>query len=327
MGKSKRNKKTFVLIEAVLASLVGVVALLMILESRDDEFKVSVIIRDSDDNRWSAFKYGLRMAAEDEGAEIFVVGTDEVLTAEEEKSLLEEEINNGADAVIMQPVPGEDPKEIVEEFGSRLPIMFVEYAPDGDGKTSGVPAVGADDYAMGATLAEELLRDYGGSLEGKRLGILSQTTDLTAVYERGRGLGDALEGKGAKNVWIVSGSFIGTDINFLAKQPEVDIVIAFDDDSLTMAGECAAANNLHGAEIYGIGNSTEAVYYLDTGIVECLLVPDEFSVGYRSMMEVAGRLKRSYWEIMDERVPHTVVRRETLFSEENEGLFFFFIQK
>ena len=71
MGK---NKKTFVLIEAVLAIIVGIVAFLMILESRDDEFKVSVIIRDSDDNRWSAFKYGLQMAAEDEGAEILVVG-------------------------------------------------------------------------------------------------------------------------------------------------------------------------------------------------------------------------------------------------------------
>ena len=324
MGK---NKKTFVLIEAVLAIIVGIVAFLMILESRDDEFKVSVIIRDSDDNRWSAFKYGLQMAAEDEGAEIFVVGTDEVLTAEEERSLLEEEINNGADAVIMQPVPGEDPEEIVKEFGSRLPIMFVEHASDSDGRTARTPAVGADDYAMGSTLAEELLRDYGGSLEGKRLGILSQTTDLKAVYERVRGLENALEDKGAKKIWMVSGSFIGTDINFLAKQPEVDILIAFDDDSLTMAGECAAANSLHGAQIYGIGNSTEAVYYLDTGAVECLLIPDEFSVGYRSMTEVVGRLKRSYWEIMDERGPHTVVRRETLFSEENEGLFFVISQK
>ena len=74
------------------------------------------------------------MAAEDEGAEIFIVGTDEVLTAEEERGLLEEEINNGADAVIMQPIPGEDPEEIVEEFGSRIPIMFVEYAPDNEGR-------------------------------------------------------------------------------------------------------------------------------------------------------------------------------------------------
>ena len=36
-------------------------------------------------------------------------------------------------------------------------------------------------------------------------------------------------------------------------------------------GEYAAANNLHGALVYGIGNSTEAVYYLDTGIVGCLV--------------------------------------------------------
>ena len=58
----------------------------------------------------------------------------------------------------------------------------------------------------------------------------------------------------------------------------MDFVIALDDNSLTAAGECAAANNLHGAIIYGIGNSTEAVYFLDTGAVECLVVPDMWDI-------------------------------------------------
>lgn len=324
MGK---NKKTFVLIEVALAAIVGIVAFLMILESRDDEFKISVIIRDSDDNRWSAFKYGLQMAAEDEGAELFVVGTDEVLTAEESMNLLRDESAHGADAVIMQPVPGQDPREVLGEFGNKLPILFVEYVVDEKGNASGIPAVGVDDYAMGAALAEELLRDYEKNLEGKRLGFLSQTTDARAVFERIKGFKDALEGKGAKNVWTVSGSFIGTGVEFLAMQPEVDIVIAFDDDSLTMAGECAAANNLRGAAVYGIGNSTEAVYYLDTAVVECLLIPDEFSVGYQSMAKSIERLRRNFWEIDGGRIPHTIVRRETLFSEENEGLFFVISQK
>ena len=68
---------------------------------------------------------------------------------------------------------------------------------------------------------------------------------------------------------------------------------ALDDNSLTAAGECSASNNLHGAVVYGIGNSTEAVYYLDTGSVECLVVPDEFNVGYQSLTEMAGRAEES----------------------------------
>ncbi|MFR2836002.1 MAG: hypothetical protein ACLTCI_04085 [[Clostridium] nexile] len=36
-----------------------------------------------------------------------------------------------------------------------------------------------------------------------------------------------------------------------------------------------------GELLYGIGQSTEAIYYLDKGIAECVVVPDEFNVGYQ----------------------------------------------
>ena len=82
--------------------------------------------------------------------------------------------------------------------------------------------------------------------------------------------------------WSAAAPFSEEGEALLDSQPAVDLVIALDDNSLTMAGEYAAANNLHGALVYGIGNSTEAVYYLDTGIVGCLVVPDEFNVATRA---------------------------------------------
>ena len=88
--------------------------------------------------------------------------------------------------------------------------------------------------------------------------------------------------------WSVSAPFSEEGEVLLKAQPAVDFVIALDDNSFTMAGEYAAANNLHGALVYGIGNSTEAVYYLDTGIAGCLVAPDEFNVGYQSLAEAAG---------------------------------------
>ncbi len=102
----------------------------------------------------------------------------------------------------------------------------------------------------------------------------------------------------------------------------MDFVIALDDNSFTMAGEYAAANDLHGALVYGIGNSTEAVYYLDTGIAGCLVVPDEFNVGYQSLTEAAEILTHYFHKMHDRTVSYTVLRRDTLFSKENQEIIF-----
>ena len=98
--------------------------------------------------------------------------------------------------------------------------------------------------------------------------------------------------------------------------------MALDDNSLTTAGECSAANNLHGAIVYGIGNSTEAAYYLDAGYVECLVVPDEFNVGYQSLTEIAESLGNRLRRSRDITVSYTVIRSDTLFSKENQEILF-----
>ena len=102
----------------------------------------------------------------------------------------------------------------------------------------------------------------------------------------------------------------------------MDFVIALDDSSLVSAGEAAAANNLHGSLVYGIGKSTEAVYYLDTGIAVCLIVPDEFNMGYQSLAEMSKKIKRSLYKMKGDTVSYTVLRQDNLFSKENQELLF-----
>lgn len=72
----------------------------------------------------------------------------------------------------------------------------------------------------------------------------------------------------------------------LQTQRRVDIVMALDNASFVEAGEAAKDNDLYGAVLYGIGNSTEAVYYLDAGWAQCLVAPDEFDAGYESVAEL-----------------------------------------
>ena len=120
----KSSSKMFILIEAVLAAAAAVLAALMLLGKTGENFdKISVIVQNSDDNQWAAFKYGLKMAAEDHEVEVFVAGTEGEMTVEEQERVIEQEIDNGADAVIVQPVPGEDTEAMLKRVENSVPVM------------------------------------------------------------------------------------------------------------------------------------------------------------------------------------------------------------
>lgn len=317
----KNSRKYFILIETVLAVIVLALAFILIREKSGKSYKkVSVIVQNSDDNQWSAFKYGLKLAAQDREIEYFVVSTGDISTVEEEIEIIKDEIENGADAVIVQPVPGTDTEKLLKKI--NVPVMLVEYTASMDRNDSIIPVTAPDHYAMGITLAEEILKDYNGNIEGKTFGIIAQTADSEASANRKKGIEDILNGRGAEISWFISGSFgEGREIT-LKEQPWVDIVISLDDNSLTAAGECSANNDLHGAVIYGIGNSTEAIYYLDTGIAECLIVPDEFNAGYQSLTETAESLENLLHTMESKTVSYTVIRRKELFSPQNQEIIF-----
>lgn len=319
----KNDKKIFITIEVALAVMVLVLSLFMIQgKNGKDHSKISVILQNPDEHRWDAFKYGLKMAAADQKMEMFVISMAPQQSAEEVKNIMEREIANGADAVIIQPVPGDDMAKVLKKMQKRIPVIQVEDKVSEKKKNSWIPVVEPDNYAMGAALAEELLKDFNGKLDGKKIGIFSESEESEAVKERKQGFRDGVKGSGAEIVWSVSQAFTENREMALEKQSKVNIVAALDDNSLVTAGEAAAAKNLHGAVIYGIGNSTDAVYYLDTGFAECLVVPDEFNVGYQSLIEAAAFLNNLRPSGTKRTVSHTVIRRETLFSKENQEILF-----
>lgn len=315
------SKGLFIIIEFALASMIIVLAFIMVREqSGKDRPRISVIIPDPDASRWSAFRYGLKMAAEDQGVEVFVVSTGDILTLEEEINMIRNEADNGVDALILQPVPGEDAVRKLKEASKKIPIMLVGDPASEDGEKSQIPVTCPDDYHMGKALAEEVLRDFNGNVKGKALGIVAQNEDSVETVRRKKGFEDVMKGKGARISWNVCVSCEETDHNLLENQSKTDLVIALDDVSLTRAGECVMAKDLHGALVYGIGNSTEAVYYLDTGMVKCLLVPDEFDRGYQSLTESAKNLGLYSHSMKGKILSFTVLRRKELFTKKNQEI-------
>ena len=56
--------------------------------------------------------------------------------------------------------------------------------------------------------------------------------------------------------------------------------------------------------------------------MKCLVVPDEFNIGYQSLTEISESLRRYFHKVQDKAVSHTVLRRETLFTKENQEIIF-----
>lgn len=319
----KNGRKTFILTEVMLGVMVLLLFVFMVYHKNGQQpEKIAVIVPDVDESQWSAFKYGLKTASQEYNVDIVVISKDNMETADDEIAVIEQEIAKGADAVIVKPIPDGDAEKKLRQVQKSVPVMLVSDTISVDGEESSLPTTQPEQYQMGVELAAALLEDNSGNLDGKTIGIYMETEDSVADVSRKEGVCDTLADTGAKVLWCMAQDSSSGEERNLQSQRKVDIVMALDNKTLVETGQAAADNDLYGAIVYGIGNSTEAIYYLDTRWVECLVVPDEFAAGYESVSETVKKLRKSFYEMEDQQVSYTVLTRENLFSEENQELLF-----
>ena len=323
----KSMKKKYILLELILGAWVIAFIGIIFFQKRDErQFRVAVVLSDSDSNQWSSLKYGLRMAAEDRNVDVVFISTEIIESMEEEVKIIQFAVQKGADAAIVQPIPGADAEQMLKTVSPKVPIMLIESAASYDRNRSDFPTTEIDAAAMGEQLVKELLNDYHGDISGKRIGILSSDMTSDVTREKKNTIYHLLQKQGADIRWKVTGKLNDAGLVILEKQPPVDVVLALDDRSVVMAGKCSVDDRLHGAQIYGIGNSTDAVYYLDNDYAQCLVVPDKFDAGYQSMSAVVDKLNGTGAGMKDITAGYTVLRREELFTDENQELLFIMSQ-
>ena len=149
--------------------------------------------------------------------------------------------------------------QIVKKIQKKVPIMLAGESLAETKKQSDIPVTEPDQYEMGVALVQKLLEKNNGNLSGKKIGIFLENSNSEADFNRREGVCDTLKGTGAEIVWTVSRDEEIKRNTTLQSQRKVDIVLALDDTSFVEAGESVKQNNLYGAIVYGIGNSTEAV--------------------------------------------------------------------
>lgn len=325
----RKNKIYFGMLFLVLVSVTIWSAYEMLNVGRKgDPYAVSVIVNDSNNDRWLAMREGLEQAANGNNIDLNYVFSGKFASVQEELELIKREVKNGADGLIVQMVAdGANSKEL-EQMVGQTEIVLLE----SDTQPEGIYAwTGPDNIGLGKTLGEIILQDIGGEKIKKKIGIVCGNKKQLSVQQRLIGVEEALADTKADVLWSVSG-----DLEQMSKALSekdlvrpVEVLIALGNDETELAVDYLLAKESEGIKrclLYGIGCSEKAVYYLDQGRISSLVVPNEFNMGYLSIEQMARQLDSPLSEAKGQVINYLVVDRTNLYMEENQKILFPIVQ-
>ena len=171
----KKPKTTFLLSEICLAILL-LLCVRQIFADEKPQKRVAVIVEKSGDEKWDSFFNGVKQAARMQNIHLIICNTDEIENAQEERTLIYEQLDNQVDAFIIQAAPGNDTETVLKELRTQKPVILVandvlgNAGKSGQSKRSGLPVIMPDNYSMGYALGEDLVNR--NVIEGRSVGIV-----------------------------------------------------------------------------------------------------------------------------------------------------------
>ena len=318
-----KNKRLFPALVLILVAMIMAVTGFMLWESGNTANlrQIHVIIENSNDNRWVQFIEGMKQAAEDQEVILTIVPTGHMETLSEEEAIIERAIANGSDGVIIQLCSSIDAASMLEKLNSRTNIELVdENAYEVMSNVVGV--VSPDHKAIGETIANEAALFAEKPLEKCTIGVIRGSSALSSMEQRMDGFTEALESLGGKTTWVLEQNGDAKDIKEkLAANETPDILVALDNAGMEAAGEYASTQE-NGIIVVGTGTSTKSIYYLDSGVVKSLVVPEDYMMGYQSVSDLADYIHRNRFLPLVRTIAHRTIHKDTLFAEENQEILF-----
>ena len=290
-------------------------------------YAISVIVNNSNSDRWTAMHEGLVQAAVDNHITLNFVSTGEIQDREEEETLIKRELENGADGLIIQMVSSYGVSDIIEKISSKAAIVLIEsdITPE-EVYTTVMP----DNEAIGRAVGRSIIDDMGENVKGKKIGILCSNQSELSMVKRLKGLKSSLDKCGAKIVWTLAATPDNFKVKLMEKQENdpVDILVALNNDETEAAADLLQTYEAGKKKwlLYGEGCSEKNVYFLDKGIIKSLVVPNEFNMGYLSVDTIANQLKFKLASAENTQIDFLVINKNNLNNADNQKVLFPIVQ-
>lgn len=294
-----------IVLGAVTIAATALALLLILQTTRQTEpqrARIAVLTRRDVDVSDAALFAGMEKAAEDSKVILNYVVVPPTATLAEEKLLAEQEIADGARAVLLEPVSTAGSGKMAEELSQRAAVVLLGERADTEA-AGHFGSVSADNYAIGVALGKEIAALLP---DGGRIALLPESDARGSIAARRQGIREALR---------------GSAVQVQEETQGVALLVGLEDSALTAAAESAAAEEKRPL-VVGVGNSNRNIYALDRGDIADMIVINEFNMGYLAVAEAKKKLSSGLREMEQLRVGDTLVARDTMFSAENQKLLF-----
>lgn len=310
----RKNKATLFLCLSVLLVIISYCAYEMVNQGKEEYYTVSVIVNDSNNERWNAFREGLEQGAEDNNIYLNLVSTGKFQNAEEENTIVRRELEGEAQGIIVEPYSSEE-NEISYDTLSKPAVLVLSGMESENLYTT----VMTDHEKIGQTFADTVKEN-----KDKRIGIFSGNQRQQGIRQRLKALKEALADTDVEIVWVISAQELERKMKnprFLQNVP-VDAIVSLENDQTEKAVELLKDNNTISCHLYGEGRSEKTLYYLDKGIIQKLLVPNEYFMGYESMAVLAQNIKYHAEKTEQVEVDVLEVTKKNLYDEDTSRILF-----
>ena len=311
----KRNRVSVILFLIIIISVIGYSAYEMVNQGKDEDYiSVSVIVNDSSNVRWDAFRTGLEQGAEDNHVHLNLVSTGTFQDAQEEQTIVKRELDGDADGVIVDPYSSE--KDIILPTESAKPVVLIETGIETDKLFNSVMT---DHVKLGKSLADAVIKD-----KAVKVGILSGNQEQLGMRQRLKSVQDALVEAGIEISWILSEKEFNKKIRSMEyfADHQIDTVISLENNSTEKAVDILLNDDSISWKLYGEGRSEKLIYYLDKGLIQELTVPNEYYMGYESMVLAAQSIRYYTDKTEQADVEFYMISKENLYDEETSRILF-----
>lgn len=250
----------------------------------DDRRSIALVAKAMDSEFWIAVRDGARAAAEGKDVQLSVLAPDREINIDQQVAILEDQIQRGADVLVVAPTGSAQVLPVLEQAVSRrIPVVLVDADAPLAGKAS---YVGTDNKAGGALAARHLSERIGSG----KVALISGVPGNQSQDDRAEGFTATLSG--APGIQLVarqpanSERALGMTVmeNILTAHPDLRGVFATNDQMALGAVQAVEARGLRGKVlVVGFDATAEAVQAIQEGRMSASVAQRPFEMGRKSV--------------------------------------------
>lgn len=257
---------------------------LIIKEKKKEIYRVSVIVEDSKDEYYVNVKQGMDQAALERNIDVNFITLYERNNSEQQKELLEREIETGTQAVILVPVDYTKTLTMLDNMTIDIPVVILNNEEPAGNKV--MANVSMDYFEAGQIMGKGI-----SGRHGKETKIYLFTEGLQYGSNRRfyDGLMNVLPDMGY-SVTLIEKAFKNRYVEVLAERVMKDesaAIVALDTESLLEMAGIIKINQVEFGDIplYGPGATLKILRTMEDGIIDGILAGNMYNAGYLSMEE------------------------------------------